>query len=256
MTDEALAMQLLQALGLSTWNDETQTDDVDSSQVTEVLAVFDAVRAAEQLKPERRTGDAHTSECQCEACMPNWPLRTLTGGARAMTDDIEREARDAFARDNFEPDWLMRRPGYEDGYLYGYRARAAEAPRPCLSGGCSRPATLCESCAARAAEQAKPEALTEAPYLLEALRAWADRDSEEYPAGALACDFALVQALERAGIIPPLSTDDLLPPSAPQQPSTRELVATMRQGIGNMQHDAWSKANEALTELEKRIGGE
>jgi len=54
MTDEALAMQLLQTLGLSTWNDETQSDDVDSSQVTEVLAVFDAARArvAEQSKPE------------------------------------------------------------------------------------------------------------------------------------------------------------------------------------------------------------
>jgi len=42
----------------------------------------------------------------------------------------------------------------------------------------------------------------------------------------------------------------------PQQPSTRELIATVRQGIGNMQHDAWSKADLALTELEKRIGGE
>jgi len=45
MTDQALAMQLLQTLGLSTWNDETQSDDVDSSQVTEVLAAFDAIIA-------------------------------------------------------------------------------------------------------------------------------------------------------------------------------------------------------------------
>ena len=42
MTFEELAMELLQTLGLATWNEETQADDVDSSQVTDVLAAFDA----------------------------------------------------------------------------------------------------------------------------------------------------------------------------------------------------------------------
>lgn len=70
--DEDLAMDLLQTLNLTTWNEETQTDDVDSSQVTDVLAAFDAVRAraAEQAKPEVQTR-AHTggtTHHECTAC--------------------------------------------------------------------------------------------------------------------------------------------------------------------------------------------
>lgn len=41
---EAVAIDLLQTLGLATWNEETQTDDVDSSQVTDVLAAIDSAR--------------------------------------------------------------------------------------------------------------------------------------------------------------------------------------------------------------------
>lgn len=57
MTREELAMDLLQTLGLATWNDETQTDDVDSSQVTAVLAAFDAVRESAWIRCDEQMPD-------------------------------------------------------------------------------------------------------------------------------------------------------------------------------------------------------
>lgn len=44
ITDDEIAMRLLQALGLATWNEETQTDDCDSEQVAEVATALDAAR--------------------------------------------------------------------------------------------------------------------------------------------------------------------------------------------------------------------
>jgi len=45
----------------------------------------------------------------------------------------------------------------------------------------------------------------------------------------------------------------------PRHPRTRELIATVRAGIGGHRlpsHQEGIEADEALTELEKRIGGE
>jgi len=98
------------------------------------------------------------------------------------------------------------------------------------------PPTMCGHCAryydssARAAEQAKPETR---------------QTHDIFAPGFSAADWLREHAAERAG--------------EPQQPSTRELIATVRAGIGGQRlpsHQEGIEADEALTELEKRIGGE
>lgn len=46
-----------------------------------------------------------------------------------LDEELENKAKAAtlaFERERFEPDWLMRRAGFRDGYLSGYRAHATE----------------------------------------------------------------------------------------------------------------------------------